>query len=448
MYLKYITLIFAIVWSSAFLATAALFLAEGSRRASLVAFLLGIILPVPLIFSALSGNFIFHSAGIIVTFVTISFCILLLLPVRGKKLSYTFNTGSIVDERDTIFSRKDLKSGTSLYEEYYSNHPDTGEKDIKWRKEPGILSKDSLFFNKLAFSAADASFDAVKLFIEKRDLTPDPDQYQVSSPEVTEFIREWSKKLGASDMGFTIMQDYHYYTVSGRGTRYGQQIKRSHKFGIVFLVEMDHEMISAAPRSPVIMESANQYFRSGAIATQVALMIRKLGYNARTHIDANYDIICPVVARDAGLGEIGRNGLLISRKFGPRVRISIVTTDLPVEIHEKSPDASVLNFCSACRKCAINCPVQSISSGPLENREGVVKWQVDHESCFTYWNHSGTDCGRCISTCPYAHRNNWFHSLIRKGIANNIIFLHLAIIMDNCFYGKRPLSVSPKSLVP
>ncbi|MFQ6103859.1 MAG: hypothetical protein ACE5OP_06150 [Candidatus Glassbacteria bacterium] len=54
------------------------------------------------------------------------------------------------------------------------------------------------------------------------------------------------------------------------------------------------------------------------------LHIRNLGYPARTHIDGNYRVVCPLVARDAGIGEIGRMGLLMTPRLGPRVRIAVV----------------------------------------------------------------------------------------------------------------------------
>ena len=40
------------------------------------------------------------------------------------------------------------------------------------------------------------------------------------------------------------------------------------------------------------------------------------------------------MAVDAGLGELGRNGLLLTEKYGPRVRLCKVFTDLPLEPDE------------------------------------------------------------------------------------------------------------------
>lgn len=63
---------------------------------------------------------------------------------------------------------------------------------------------------------------------------------------------------------------------------------------------------------------------------QLAEFMRSIGYPARAHIDGSYRVVCPLVARDAGLGEIGRMGLLMTPELGPRVRIAVVTTDLPL----------------------------------------------------------------------------------------------------------------------
>ena len=155
-------------------------------------------------------------------------------------------------------------------------------------------------------------------------------------------------------------------------------------------------MLDTAPHAPTAMESAQQYVNAGVIAVQLAEFMHGLGYPARAHIDGNYRVICPLVARDAGLGEIGRMGLLITPELGPRVRLAVVTTDLPLLADERKYDKSVLDFCSRCKKCADNCPAKAI---PIEERSviaGAERWQINSEACFTYWCTVGTDCGRCM----------------------------------------------------
>jgi reductive dehalogenase len=234
------------------------------------------------------------------------------------------------------------------------------------------------------------------------------------------------------------MKDYHWYSNVGRGDDYGKEVKPEHKFGIAFTVEMDREQMSNAPYGPTIMESAAQYLNAGAIAVQVSEFIRSLGYSARAHIDGNYRVVCPLVAKDAGLGELGRMGLLMTSELGSRVRIAVVTTDIPLVTDKVKDATSVIEFCRICRKCADVCPSRSISFNDREDIDGIARWQINSESCFTYWCSTGTDCGRCMYVCPYSHPNAPLHNFVRKGISRNRYFRKLALVADDFFYGRKP----------
>ncbi len=167
--------------------------------------------------------------------------------------------------------------------------------------------------------------------------------------------------------------------------------------------------------------------------------MRNLGYQARAHIDGNYQVRCPQLARDAGLGEIGRMSLLMTPKLGPRVRIAAVTTTAPLVHSLKTSGRGILEFCQICKKCADNCPPQALSTANRESIKGELLWPMSQERCFNYWCQVGTDCGRCMSVCPYSHPNNHFHNLIRFLIAWAPVFRRLAIHLDHFLYGKRPI---------
>jgi reductive dehalogenase len=186
------------------------------------------------------------------------------------------------------------------------------------------------------------------------------------------------------------------------------------------------------------MESSEQYVRSGMLALKAASFLRKLGYESTAHIDGNYEVICPLVAADAGLGVIGRMGLLMTPRLGPRVRIAVVTTNAPLAIHPNRPDYTVLDFCRHCKKCAEVCPARAIPEGGMGLVEGIQRWQIQSEKCYHFWTISGTDCGRCVSTCPYSHPDNAFHRFIRWGNKNNLVFRRLAVKLDDVFYGRKP----------
>ena len=95
-------------------------------------------------------------------------------------------------------------------------------------------------------------------------------------------------------------------------------IQRLHEHAIAITVEMDHRMMQSAPEGSSVMESSEQYLRSGILALKLAAWIRELGYEASAHIDGNYEVICPLVAADAGLGTIGRMGLLMTPPTWPQ----------------------------------------------------------------------------------------------------------------------------------
>ena len=229
------------------------------------------------------------------------------------------------------------------------------------------------------------------------------------------------------------------YTSVGRGPDYGDPVDLDHGYALALTVEMDKEMVDRAPRSPTAMESALQYVRGGVMAVQLADLIRRLGYRARAHIDGNYRVICPLVAQDAGLGVLGRMGLLMTPELGPRVRIAVVTTDLPLSPDSPSQDLTTVDFCLQCKKCAECCPSRAISfEDPEEDAQGVRRWTIDHEACFTLWGRLGTDCARCMAVCPYSHPDNALHSLVRWGIRNNWMFRKAALQLDDVVYGRRP----------
>ncbi|MGC9374586.1 MAG: reductive dehalogenase [Bacteroidales bacterium] len=366
------------------------------------------------------------------------FFFLFLLPVNPK-IQEPFPTPKQKhDERDVMFSRNELKPGTALFEKYYAQNPEKKILDDKFRKKPGLLSPDSILYHPYTFVAADANFETIEALKPLVDGEVAERKQNVDPKKISRLVKSWLKSLGAHSVGVTQLKDYHLYSHKGRGTLYGKAIQNNHPYAIAFTVEMNHEMIQAAPKGSAVMESGQQYLNSGTMAVQLASFIRKLGYSARAHIDGNYELICPLVARDAGLGEIGRMGLLMTPKLGPRVRIAVVTTDMPMIIDKKRDYSSVIDFCNICKKCADACPSASISHQKRSMHGGILRWKINSESCFTYWATVGTDCGRCIAVCPYAHPDNLMHNAIRWGINNSYLFRRFALFMDDLFYGRKP----------
>ncbi len=411
---------------------------EKEKRALRISLSLSFLLPIPYLAAGLLRIAHRDLFSWILVALTFAIALLLFLPLRKSSVEDDEVPSSRVDERKMIFARANLKEGSERFDEFYRNNPHFKVLDDGFRRKPGLLSPESKLYNPVTFESADASFFTLESMLDAVDAEVAEKRIDLEPEYVTEYIKKWAKKLGALDVGVTELKDYHLYSHRGRTEPYGEPIEKTHEYAVAFTVEMDRDMIRCAPEGPTIMESAQRYLEAGAIAIQVAAFIRNIGYSARAHIDENYHVICPLVARDAGLGEIGRIGLLITPKYGPRVRISVVTTSIPLVTDKRKRVDSVIDFCMYCSKCANACPVEAIPFGDREENNGVNRWCINREACYTFWCQTGTDCARCISVCPYSHPNNLFHNIIRFGIRNSYVFRRLAVILDDLFYGKKP----------
>ena len=365
--------------------------------------------------------------------------ILLFIPIRIKVRQPDLLKLKRVDERTTIFARNALKSGESRYTDFYELYPEFKQSDDKFRENPGLLSKNAAFYHNATFEASNANFSVVSLFrqiTEKEPYSVPGDN--INPKKLSRFIKTWAIKLGACDAGICELKPYHIYTHIGRWENYGKEVSLRHPFAIAFLVDMEKEMFDPAPKGSSIFESSEKYLKTGQIAVQIAEFLRSLGYQARAHIDADYRLICPLVARDAGLGDIGRMGLLMSHKHGPRVRIAVVTSNAPLIPAKAKQNDAMIDFCTHCKKCSTNCPSNAIPFDKRATIGGVYRWKIDADACFSFWTKSGTDCGKCIRVCPFAHPNNPMHNLVRRAISNNLLFSRLALKLDDLFYGKHP----------
>jgi ferredoxin len=369
--------------------------------------------------------------------------LLLFLPLKGKTIYIENTPRARFDERHTMFSRNEIRNDKDKQKALYTKLPELYQLDKDWLQKPGLSSENSQRYSKLTFTAADASFKTVEKLHSLVEGPVNDKPITISPEALTKFVKQWAKKLGAVGVGICKVQPYHHYSVRGRGEYYGKEVDKMLEYGIAFTVEMDEEFLATGPEGPTLMESAQQYLASGTIAVQIAQLLRDLGFEARAHIDGNYEVVAPTVARDAGLGEIGRMGLLMTPRLGPRVRIGVVTTSAPLIVDKRKIDHSVYDFCSICKKCAKVCPSSAISNDDIKKEDDIYRWTISHEKCFNYWCISGTDCGRCMSVCPYSHKDNWLHNFIRWGIKNNFIFRRIAVWGDDLYYGKKP---KPKKL--
>ncbi len=305
------------------------------------------------------------------------------------------------DERDIMFARMSYKEGSQQYEDYYKRNPEKKEIDDSFRKMPDLMGEGTATFDPINSPIGVSAFRFLgdikglsegKVNFKKTETNPD---------EITKKLKGLAKYYGADLVGITRMKEEFYYSHRGRGLAYGEEINTFHKYGIVFAVEMDRDMINRAPSLPQAVEVTKGYVNAAIIGMILSYYICELGYNARNHMDGNYLVVAPRVAEEAGLGEIGRMGLLVTKKFGSRIRLGVVTTDMEL-IPDEADRFGIKEFCDICKKCARMCPGKAISNDPQEEVDGLLRWKIDQEKCYKVWRSVGTDCGVCLSTCPFS----------------------------------------------
>jgi reductive dehalogenase len=416
---------------------------EGERIAFRRSLAASVVLPLPFMLLGLIDFPGQRAAGWLLLGLVWGATFVTLLPLRIAPLPRDGEPAGRFDERDTIFSRADLVPGSTQFEEYYRRHPQNLDADDRFRREPGLLSPLSREADTLAFAAVEAGFFTEEHLRFLTDGEASTRRVSLDPDRITGYIRALARYLGARAVGFTRLRSEHLYTVGGRREWYGRKVNNDHSHAIAFTVAMDYRMTRQGPRPGTVMETAKRYLQAAEIAVQIAEFIRRLGYSARAHISSRYEVICPLVARDAGLGEIGRMGLLMTPELGPRVRLSVVTTELPLVVNPRCFDTTVIEFCQYCRKCAAVCPSRSIPRGPRTEEGGVLRWKINAESCYTYWCKTGTDCSRCMGVCPYSHPDTALHRLVRFLVRHAGVFRRLAPLLDDLLYGGNPKPLEP-----
>jgi len=279
---------------------------------------------------------------------------------------------------------------------------------------PHIIKQGKNGYSRVDFAMADASsivydaFDgAVSHAKIKTYRTPlctvgtdwTKTKHEVDSPQKTSSIlKQAARFFGASLIGICKLDRRWLYAEA--------EVPRRFENVVVMAVEMDSKGIAASPAVPAAVATGVGYSKMAFTLSLMGQFIRNLGYRA---IQCGNDTALSIpIAIDAGLGELGRNGLLITPQYGPRVRLCKIFTDLPLA-PDKPITFGVKEFCKKCKACAKNCETGAISSDNepsfdiacQSNNPGAMKWYVNAELCYQFWRENGTDCSTCIKICPY-----------------------------------------------
>lgn len=224
-----------------------------------------------------------------------------------------------------------------------------------------------------------------------RDLDLNPtDGKKLIDPETLDKLRTFACSVGADEIGYcTVPQEWVFKDTAIRYTQ-----------AIVLVMEMDKERMDLAPNPDTAVMVHETYNQLGQISNKIADWLRERGFAAHAGHPLGGMALYPPMAQAAGLGWRGISGLVVTPRFGPRVRLAAVYTEIEnLPVYTGDEHAWVLEFCDSCRRCIRDCPPDAFYEEPIQHVNGLVT-VLDNSKCFPYFV-KFHGCSICIKVCPF-----------------------------------------------
>lgn len=210
-----------------------------------------------------------------------------------------------------------------------------------------------------------------------------------TTPEFWQDFEKKAKDLGVDFIGYTpLIEDFIFYNLKV----YGRNL-------IILGMEMRWKEIKTAPSINCSIEAFRVYYELGEITIQLTEHLKELGYKCEAHHPFGGKFLFPPHAVAAGLGIMGRNGLVITPKFGPRQRWAIISTDAEIANLEKNDLKALEDYCKECGTCIRSCKGGAAYETPIYHDDSPVITHIDRSKCIDSLVNNNY-CSYCLKVCP------------------------------------------------
>ncbi len=208
--------------------------------------------------------------------------------------------------------------------------------------------------------------------------------------DVTELIKGKARELGFVEVGITAFD--HRYTYQSK-----KNLLTYYPHVICLAYEQDFEPTQTIPSIDAEIVHSSTYRTEGAAALELGSFIRSLGYRAQ--VTGSGDAPGPYIPMfvEAGLGQLGACGYLLTPHVGNRCRLVSVTTDANVT-YDKPIDYGIHAFCQVCQVCVNRCPGRALMRDKIWWR-GLEKNKLYFKRCRPVMARY-LGCGVCMKVCP------------------------------------------------
>jgi len=280
-----------------------------------------------------------------------------------------------------------------------------------------------------------------------------PQRTEVKDPKkMADHIKRVAKHFGADIVGVAAANPAFMYAAGSRyvqdGTandKYEQltpdALAKRFPFVIQATVAWDQDTLQAHRHHVGDLSYHHSSMRAAMMMKALEGYIKEMGYTAiRGAVNPQGAGLA------AGLGELGRNGMMISERFGARIHMpDPILTDMPL-VADGPIDIGVSDFCKICRKCASNCPTNSITFGDKIVYNGIKKYKINWLTCYKirpFVSDHYISCLTCVAVCPFTKADTWWRRVGGKMLKTTPIPARPPVVralkwIDDKVKGERP----------
>jgi epoxyqueuosine reductase QueG len=228
----------------------------------------------------------------------------------------------------------------------------------------------------------------------------------------TESIKALAREAGADLVGVTSLASF-----KDGWTVLPADLLTPYSTAVSIAVGLDSAIIDEIDGGPTVEYAAHYRAVNGlldGIAARLGEWVVHKGFSASA-VPASFitdeerllgTISHKAVARMAGIGWQGKSLLIVTPRYGPRIRLATLLTDMPLE-----SDQPLKNRCGTCRECTKACPASAIKnvSTPdrYESRDAALHFSRCAEKTLAFKALPGIGariCGVCVKVCPFGRR--------------------------------------------
>jgi ferredoxin len=211
---------------------------------------------------------------------------------------------------------------------------------------------------------------------------------EMAAETLTAEVHAEAQALGLSQVGFAPYDER--YVFGGYDGQFDTGTV------IVCVLEQDWKSTQRIPSAHAERATMRTYSELSERTAKLAEFLHEKGFRAQPQ-NPGGALVTIHYAVEAGLGQLGLNGQLLTPQAGSRCRLTAILTNAQL-VMNGPVDYGIPAICDQCRVCIRRCPPGAIPKERTVHR-GVTKTKIKPERCLPVMIRAD-GCGICMKVCP------------------------------------------------